>query len=564
MKKIFSIFLSLIAFQTINAQADFIELGSPQYNFIERLEIKLQRDSVFNFSCIKPYDRKVIMERLEYVDSLVKAGTVKLSKVDRYNLDICLKNNFDWKKNLCDTSLLFKNLFSKKHLQTPFYFGVKRGDFSFYSHLMYNFQMSKDNTSTSKVFNNTREVAQWRGQFTKRIGYYTYATDIQMRMPTYARNYATNHTAIPGLGYFKGDISPGSTSYINAYEAKGGIMFNAAKGIDVQFAFDKVFIGNGYRSLILSDFSNNFLFLKVNARFWKFNYYNLFAQMVNRSDIPQGVDTLYPKKYMTFHCLDLQVTKWLNIGVFENIMFGRKTGYDINYLNPMIFSVALGHQLGSPDKATIGMNFKANIHKQYQLYGQVIINEFVLGEVLKYKNGFWANKQALQLGAKAIDIFGISNLDVQGEMNLVRPFVYTSKDNYSSYTHYNQELAHPLGANFREFIGIIKYQPIPKLQLQGKLIYYVQGLDSAGVNMGSNVFESYFSRPRDYGWKIGTGLKNTGVLAQASATYELMPNIFIDADYIIRTTKQNDIATQTANIFNIGFRMNLRKKEYDF
>ena len=341
-------------------------------------------------------------------------------------------------------------------------------------------------------------------------------------------------------------------------------MFNAAKGIDVQFAFDKVFIGNGYRSLILSDFSNNFLFLKVNARFWKFNYYNLFAQMVNRSDIPQGVDTLYPKKYMTFHCLDLQVTKWLNIGVFENIMFGRKTGYDLNYLNPMIFSVALGHQLGSPDKATIGMNFKANIHKQYQLYGQVIINEFVLGEVLKYKNGFWANKQALQLGAKAIDIFGISNLDVQGEMNLVRPFVYTSKDNYTSYTHYNQELAHPLGANFREFIGIIKYQPIPKLQLQGKLIYYVQGLDSAGVNMGSNVFESYYSRPRDYGWKIGTGLKNTGVLAQASATYELMPNIFIDADYIIRTTKQNDIATQTANIFNIGFRMNLRKKEYDF
>ena len=190
MKKIFSIFLSLIAFQTINAQADFIELGSPQYNFIERLEIKLQRDSVFNFSCIKPYDR--------------------------YNLDICLKNNFDWKKNLGDTSLLFKNLFSKKHLQTPFYFGVKRGDFSFYSHLMYNFQMSKDNTSTSKVYNNTREVAQWRGQFTKRIGYYTYATDIQMRMPTYARNYATNHTAIPGLGYFKGDISPGSTSYINA------------------------------------------------------------------------------------------------------------------------------------------------------------------------------------------------------------------------------------------------------------------------------------------------------------------------------------------------------------
>jgi hypothetical protein len=332
----------------------------------------------------------------------------------------------------------------------------------------------------------------------------------------------------------------------------------------MQFAFDKVFIGNGYRSLILSDFSNNYLFLKVNARFWKFNYYNLFAQMVNRSDIPQGVDTLYPKKYMTFHCLDLQVTKWLNVGFFEHIMFGRKNGYDLNYLNPMIFSVALGHQLGSPDKATIGLNVKANVAKKHQLYGQVIINEFVLGEVLKYSKGFWANKQALQLGVKSIDLFGIPNLDLQAEVNLVRPFVYTSKDNYSSFTHYNQALAHPLGANFKEVIGILKYQPIPKLQLQGKLIYFVQGLDSAGINFGSNIFSSYFNRPYDYGWKTGNGLKSTTVLAQASASYELLPNVFIDADYIIRANKIEGTPSTTNNIFNVGFRMNLRKREYDF
>jgi len=80
---------------------------------------------------------------------------------------------------------------------------------------------------------------------------------------------------------------------------------------------------------------------------------------------------------------------------------------------------------------------------------------------LKYKNGYWANKQALQLGLKSIDVLGVPNLDIQGEVNLVRPFVYTSKDNYSSYTHYNQALAHPLGANFKEIIGIVKYQPLP-------------------------------------------------------------------------------------------------------
>jgi hypothetical protein len=146
-------------------------------------------------------------------------------------------------------------------------------------------------------------------------------------------------------------------------------------------------------------------------------------------------------------------------------------------------------------------------------------------EVLLYSNGWWGNKQALQLGFKHINFLGIDNFDVQGEVNLVRPFVYASKNNYSSSTHYNQSLAHPLGSSFKEFIGIVKYQPIPKLMLQAKLIYYTQGTDSAGVNMGSNPLNSYFTRPRDYGWKTGSGIKATALFAQLSATYELLPNI---------------------------------------
>ncbi len=427
---------------------------------------------------------------------------------------------------------------------------------------MYNFQLGKESISSAKLYNNSRGLFQWRGQVSKKIGYYTYSTDNQLRNPLYVREYTSKNYAVPGFGYFKGDVSPGSTASIDAFEVKGGIMINATKGIDVQFAFDKMFIGNGYRSLILSDFSNNYLFLKVNTRFWKINYTNVFAQMINRDGV--FGDTVYPKKFMTFHSLDIQVTKWLNLGFFENIMFGRKNGYDLNYLNPMIFMVAMGHQVGSPDKATIGLNFKANAIKKTQLYGQVIINEFVLSEVLKYSKGWWANKQALQLGFKTIDLFGVNNLDVQGELNIVRPFVYTSKDNYSSYTHYNQALAHPLGANFKEIVAIIRYQPIPKLVLQGKIIYFKQGLDSAGVNMGNNVLSPYTTRPYDYGWKIGSGVKATGLLAQASATYELLPNIFLDADYIIRNYKKENTADINTNIFNVGFRMNLRKREYDF
>jgi hypothetical protein len=169
-------------------------------------------------------------------------------------------------------------------------------------------------------------------------------------------------------------------------------MFKAGKSIDFQFAYDKVFIGNGIRSLILSDGSNDMLFLKINTRFWKFQYYNLFAQLV--SSYQRGPDYLRPQKYMTLHYLDFQATKWLNIGLFEDVMFGRSSGFDLNYLNPIIFYRSVEQQLGSPDKVTLGGNIKANVFKNTQLYSQIIINEFVMKEVLRYRDGYYANKQA--------------------------------------------------------------------------------------------------------------------------------------------------------------------------
>lgn len=84
MKKIFFFFTSFFFAHLLQAQADFIELGSPQYHFIERMEMRLRKDSVLNFSTIKPFDRKVITQRLEYIDSLQKTGTLKLSRVDKY------------------------------------------------------------------------------------------------------------------------------------------------------------------------------------------------------------------------------------------------------------------------------------------------------------------------------------------------------------------------------------------------------------------------------------------------------------------------------------------------
>jgi hypothetical protein len=539
------------------AQADFISLGDRQYDLLNRLEIKLRKDSVLNFSAVKPYDRRIVTERLTYIQQLSNEGKINLSAVDKYNLQLSLQDNFDWRKDLGDTALKFKDVFSKKITTHAPYIGIKQGDFSAYLSPLINLQLGKDNNVGSKLFNNQRGIAI-RGTFTKKMGFYTAFTTHQERDPLYVQQYEQKFSAVPGAGYYKNYQTDG----YDYFDARGGIMVNAAKGIDLQFAYDKVFIGNGYRSLILSDFSNSFLFLKANFHFWKFNYYNLFGELT--SAYKRGPDFLRPKKYMALHMVEFNA-KNFTIGFFEDVMFGRSGGFELNYLNPIIFYRAMEQQLGSPDKVALGTNIKWNIAKNTQFYSQLVINEFVIKEVLHYSNGAVVNKQALQLGIKKIDVFGIKNLDAQLEINLIRPFVYEHYDTAGSFTHYNQPLAHPQGANLREFIGIVKYQPINKLSIEAKIIYNEQGLDSAGLNFGSNPFRFYTDAPRAYGFKIGSGILAKNLLVSGTITYEVTPNIFFDLNAVIRKYKQANITTTfNSNIFNASLRINLARRVFDF
>ncbi len=177
------------------------------------------------------------------------------------------------------------------------------------------------------------------------------------------------------------------------------------------------------------------------------------------------------------HHLDINITKWLNIGLFEGVVFGRQNRFDFSYLNPIIFYRSIEQQNGSHDNAVAGLDLKANVAKRFQVYGQLMLDEFKLSEI-KANRGWWANKFGLQIGAKYIDAFGIKNLDLQIEHNRVRPFTYSHRDSVANYTHYNQPLAHPLMANFREIIGIARYQPAPKWMVQAKAIFYQQGRDT--------------------------------------------------------------------------------------
>ncbi|MGL6269418.1 MAG: hypothetical protein ACRC2O_15910, partial [Chitinophagaceae bacterium] len=445
---------------SVSAQSTYFQQGSKENILLERLEIKAQKDTVLNFSFIKPFNRKWWIKAIERLEEDIEP--LKLSRVDKYNIERSKMNNLEW---VSGDKTVFA---SKKALWNTFYktpanfVEVDNPDFFLSVNPVLQLQAMADNESDEMLFLNTRGIVA-RGLIAKRIGFQTYLTDNQERAPVFVQERINKFRAVPGNGFFK----TFKTTGVDYFDARGSFTVNAAKYLDIQFGYDKQFIGNGHRSLFLSEFPNNYLFLNLNLRVWRLNYVSKTVELT--AQFKRGsTDSLFPKKYMAIHHISFNAPKWLTLGLFEGVVFNRLNHFEFSYLNPIMFLRPAEQQNGSADNAFVGLDFKANVARRFQFYGQVLFDEFVLSE-LKKGDGWWANKWALQLGGKYIDAFGVKNLDLQLETNLVRPFTYSHNDTIANYTHFNQPLAHPLLSNIREMVAIARYQPAPKWYVQGRL-----------------------------------------------------------------------------------------------
>ncbi len=542
-----------------SAQTTYLPQGDKANILMERLEIKSRSDSFFNFSKTKPYTRQHVMNAVQHYAAL---NAKSLSKVDAYNIQRLYLNNLEYLPEAERQKYNSKKPIWKSFYKTPAnLYEVHIKDFDLVVNPVIQYTLSKESNSSEKLFLNTRGVSV-RGRIANKIGFYTYLTDNQERDAAYVRELVNQRRAVPGQGLYKQFKGTG----YDYFDARGYFTFNVTKYIDVAFGYDRNFIGNGYRSLFLSDFGTNNLFLKLNTRIWKINYQNLFMEL-HAAEIPGAGTTLLPKKYAAMHHLDINVTKWLNIGFFEGLVFGRKNRFDFGYLNPIIFYRSVEQQNGSFDNSIIGLDGKANLGKGIQLYGQLALDEFLLSEI-KANRGWWANKYAIQIGAKYIDAFGIKNLDLQIEHNRARPFTYSHYDSVANYTHYNQPLAHPLGANFKEFIGIARYQPAPKWLAVAKLIYYQQGRDSSSRSFGSNIVlpNSPPFRQGDFGYNIGSGWQTNVFYASLFLSYELRENLFIELNAVARNQKAvtAPISSKNTSVITFGVRWNMHRREFDF
>ncbi len=390
-------------------------------------------------------------------------------------------------------------------------------------------QMGNSMSQTSnKTFVNTRGI-QFRGGIGEQVNFTTTIYESQGRFADYFNNYAEsirpsggNPAIIPGVGIAKAFKT-------NAYDfpmAEANLTYTPSKFLDIQLGYGRNFLGDGYRSLLLSDGSSPYPYLKINTKFWKIKYTNTYMWMKDVRDAVT-VDGTYATKYVANHFLSWNVSKRMNLGFFESVVWANQNnrGFDFNFVNPIIFYRAVEFASSSKSgNALMGLTGKYKWNNSINFYGQFLLDEFSLGD-MKSGDHSWRNKYGYQLGAKYYNAFNINNLLLQVEYNHVRPYVYSHSDVLTNYGNNNQSLGHQWGGNFKELIGIARYHR-GRYFADAKLTVGVRGLDFAdsNVNYGSNIYLSYNdNRYADTGVVIGQGNKANVFIADMQAGYVINP-----------------------------------------
>ncbi len=346
--------------------------------------------------------------------------------------------------------------------------------------------------------------------------------------PSYLDSIIKRYKVVPGLGYAYGSAATGySYQYWDGY-----LSYTLNKNFNFQLGQGKQFWGDGYRSLFLSDVSTSYPYFKITATVWRIQFVSMTTVMQD-AEAASGLVQDFKTKYSSFQYISWNVSKRINVSIFEAITYDGDSGRNVRgpdpaYLNPILFYQSTNYNIGDPDKSNLGAAFKIKVASNYQFYGQLLIDEFKLSNVINH-TGWWANKQGVQAGFKAFNLFNVKNLSFQTEVDYVRPYTYTARDPLQNYSNFNQPLADPEGANFIESASFLTYYH-KNFLIQGSVDFYHFGGDKNSSDYGQNIFIIYTDHPYDYGNYVGQGVSTYLATVGLRADFIISPKMNLKAE----------------------------------
>ena len=454
-------------------------------------------------------------------------------------------------------------------------FQVVEDDFWFTINPGADLQVGKDNSdAVDNTYNNTRSI-HIQGGIGKQLSFSTTFYESQGRFANYINEFARTRSTlgasgtVPGRGKGKA-FKEGGFDYP---VAEAYLSYSPNEKFNFQFGNGKNFIGDGYRSFMVSDVAAPYPFFKISTKFWKIKYTNIWMWLDDvRTAI--GVNNTNFRKYVAVHHLSWNVNKRLNLGLFEAVVTDNRArdGFDVSFYNPIIFYRAVEFTRGSESgNAMIGLNAKYKLSDNLALYSQFVLDELTVGRFFDGE-GYWANKFAFQLGGKYYNAFNVENLFLQGEFNLARPYTFSHfEDSTLNYAHFNQPMGHLWGSNFWEAVGNAQYRK-NRWFANAKIVLGKKGFDFENnpTSFGGDIYASNDNRTGDTGVKLLQGNETSIFIGDLRAGYIVNPatNLRFFAGLTLRnfdpTTQTTNFSKDNTTWFTLGLKTDLFNWYFDF
>lgn len=435
---------------------------------------------------------------------------------------------------------------------------IKNKDYTFYADYLTDVQAGREFIDKQTTYLNTRGY-QAGGTVGENFFFYTSGYEDQGKFANYEAAYIRNTSIVPGQAYDRTFLGYNDWSYVTAL-----IGYKPSKAITIALGEDKTFIGDGYRSVLLSDYASPYPLLRITADLGKnVQYMALWAYFEDPNAVQFNAFSNNRRKWGAFHYIDWNITNRASIGFFNAIIDeeadnqGNLHGFDVNYINPVLFSSSLGPASPVPDHTLLGFNGKYKVFDKTTIYGQLLFDQAL--------SPLSSSSNAWQLGFKGSDLFKVNRLNYLFEYNTATPYTYANQNPIVNYSQLAEPLADPLGANFKEWVGIINYS-IGKFDLQGQVNYAKYGLNIGNTNYGKDIIlASNINLPPLANGTTGQGLATTLRYAEGTVAYLLNPtyNFRIEAGALLRDEKNSQTDTKTV-LITIGLRSSFRNLYHDF
>lgn len=539
------------------SQVTYLPLSSEDGYTINRITTKMNQLPT-NFSLSQqPISRK---DAVNFLLQSEKMDAPIFSTVDKYNIYQIITENGEW---AYDSEGMNRFQMSKKKIFN-FFYPTKTDFIQAHTDDLYlsvnpvlyvhGFKQSDDVENIRSI--NFRGV-EARGRIADKIGFYTLLGDNQEKPLSYVNEYADYYGGFPG-----NDFAVRSGQNNDIFVGRGYFDVALWKNyVNLTFGYDKNFVGYGYRSLVLSDFTAPNTFLRLRANWKKWNYEHLMQQYITDEYVES--DNIKHKKYASIQQLNYKPNNWLTVGLFEHSVFHNKDGMNGNIFVPVLAYNSIRSAIvdNNNDNSMIGAQFQLFALNTFRIYGQGFINGYANNSV----NKDFKIATGWQLGINYYDVANVDNLDLLVEYNRVSPYAYAAaKDSVSNFSTQKLALAHPLGNNFDELIGKIKYQPFNKWTIDITGIYSRKSFDKV-YNQGNNIFtpKNVNNGPTDVEFLNGTLRKS--MYLSGTLAYQLIPNLYLEGSltYLKRTNDGVNVGNDIKAISG-GIRWNIARRNYDF